>query len=258
MHALRQVTETRTRSRFSLAIGAALAAAIGVAVIGGSASAANPGDYWVLPHAALDPVSTSSRETVVIAGGCFWGVQAVFQHINGVESAIAGYSGGAADTATYMVVGTGNTGHAESVQITYNPEVISFGELLRVFFSVATDPTQLNRQGVDVGTQYRSEIFTTTPEQAVVAQAYIAQLDEAGIYSGPIVTTVSTLNAFYPAEAYHQDYLVHNGAGDPHGANVSYLNYWDVPKVEHTQALFPEYWRDAPLLVATTNPDLVN
>lgn len=251
-------TERSGNRRSSIAIGLALAGAIGIAGIATTTNAAGPDDYWVLPHATLDPASSATSETIVVAGGCFWGVQAVFQHVQGVTSAVSGYSGGAAETATYGQIGRGNTGHAEAVRITYNPQEISLGELLRVFFSVATDPTQLNRQGSDIGTQYRNEIFTTTAQQAEVANAYIAQLDAAGIYDSQIVTVVSSLQTFFPAEAYHQDYLANDGAGDPHGPNIAYLRYWDYPKVEHLQALFPEYWRASPLLVATTNPDLVN
>ena len=144
------------------------------------------------------------------------------------------------------------------MQITFNPQQISVGEILRIFFSVAHDPTTLNRQGSDVGTQYRSAIFTTSAQQAQVAQAYIDQLDAAGIYGSPIVTTVGGAPAFYPAEPYHQDYLVNLGAGDPHGANIGYLQYWDLPKLDNAQALFPEYWRSTPVLVADVRPDLVN
>jgi peptide-methionine (S)-S-oxide reductase len=248
----------RPRHRgFLAALGLTIAAALGVAGLAGNSAAAGPDDYWVLPKATLDP-ATGGTQTVVLAGGCFWGIQAVYQRVNGVLSAVSGYAGGNANTATYDQIGRGDTGHAEAVQVTFDPSVVSFGEILRIFFSVAHDPTQLNRQNSDVGTQYRSNIFTTTAGQAEVANAYIAQLGAAGIYGSAIVTRVDPVSTFFPAEAYHQDYLVNNGAGDPHGANVGYLRYWDYPKLDHTQQLFPEYWRSTPVLVANTNPALAN
>jgi peptide-methionine (S)-S-oxide reductase len=242
---------------FLAAVGLTVAAALGVAGLSTGSAVAGPDDYWVLPHAGLDPAATG-MQTVVLAGGCFWGIQAVYQRINGVTSAVSGYAGGNADTATYGEVLRGTTGHAEAVQITYDPSVISFGELLRIFFSVAHNPTHLDRQENDFGPQYRSHIYTTTTAQAEVAAAYIDQLGAAGIYGQPIVTRLDPLTTFFPAEAYHQDYLVNNGAGDPHGPNIGYLAYWDYPKLEHAQQLFPEYWRSAPVLVAQTNPNLVN
>src|SRR5712671_3003851 len=172
--------------------------------------ACNAGDRAgaAVPNPAVDATlaTAKSEQTAVIAGGCFWGIQAVFQHVKGVISATSGYSGGAAKTAEYEVVSTGETGHAESVKITYDPSQVTYGQLLRVFFSVAHDPTQLNRQGPDEGTQYRSVIFFGSDEQKKIAQAYIAQLDTAKVFSRPIVTQVVPLKAFYPAEAYHQDY----------------------------------------------------
>ena len=248
----------RKVGRGSAAIGLALAAAIGVGALTSGTVAAGPNDYWVLPQATFDPASSARTETIVLAGGCFWGVQAVYQRINGVISVVSGYAGGNANTATYEQVLRGNTGHAEAVEIVFDPSVISFGEILRVFFSTAHDPTQLDRQGNDIGPQYRSNIFTTTAQQHDVATAYIAQLNAAGIYGAPIVTRVDGYSTFFPAEGYHQDYLVNNGAGDPHGPNVGYLNYWDRPKLTHTEQLFPEYWRNSPVLVATTHPELVN
>jgi len=239
--------------RAGIASIAAVAAAAAVFVLPASAQR----EYFVLPHATLDPATTSTREVVVLAGGCFWGVQAVYQRIRGVESSVSGYSGGAAETAQYRLIGTGATGHAEAVEIVYNPQEISYGEILRIFFSVAHNPTQLNYQGSDVGTQYRSNVFYTTEAQRQVTEAYIAQLTAAGVYNAPIVTRVDALAAFYPAEAYHQDYLVNEGRGDPYGPNVAYLDYWDVPKVQNTQSLFPEYWRDSPVTVASTRPDLI-
>jgi peptide-methionine (S)-S-oxide reductase len=163
-----------------------------------------------LPAPAVDAPPTASTETAVFAGGCFWGVQAVFQHTKGVLSAVSGYAGGDKSTAHYEIVGSGVTGHAESVQVTYDPKQISYGKLLQVFFSVAHDPTQYNRQDPDAGTQYRSALFYTTPEQKDVAQKYIAQLDAAKVFRKPIVTQVNPLKGFYPAEAYHQDYAAIN------------------------------------------------
>jgi peptide-methionine (S)-S-oxide reductase len=180
-------------------------------------------------------VSTSSQQTAVIAGGCFWGIQAVFQHTRGVIRATSGYSGGAANTAEYELVSTGETGHAESVQIEYDPSKITYGQLLRVFFSVAHDPTQLNRQGPDEGTQYRSSIFYSTDEQKRIAEGYIAQLDKAKVFERPIVTKVVPLKVFYPAEAYHQDYAALH-------PNNPYIVYNDAPKVAHLREQFPNLY----------------
>ena len=243
--------------RFAAAIGLTAVAAFGVAGLAGNTTAAGPNDYWVLPAAAVDP-AVSGTQRVILAGGCFWGIQAVYQHINGVLSAVSGYAGGNQADATYARIQTGQTGHAEAVEVVFDPSVISFGEILRVFFSVAHDPTELNRQGSDVGPQYRSHIYTMTAQQQEVANAYIAQLDAAGIYGRPIVTRVDAFQSFYAAEGYHQDYLENDGAGDPHGPNVGYLRYWDYPKLDHAQLVFPEYWRNSPVLVATTHPNLVN
>lgn len=248
----------RRPSRFMATIGLALVTALGVGSITSGTSAAGPNDRWELPRASIDPSSSASTETVVLAGGCFWGVQAVYQRIDGVISAVSGYAGGSEATATYRRVLQGGTGHAEAVEIVFDPSVISFGEILRIFFSVAHDPTQLNRQGSDIGPHYRSHIFTTTRQQGEVATAYIAQLDAADIYEAPIVTLVDPFSTFFPAEGYHQDYLVNNGAGDPNGPNIRYLDYWDRPKLVFTEQLFPEYWRSSPVLVAATHPELVN
>ena len=180
----------------------------------------------VLPNPAFDaPVSTTqTRQEAVVAGGCFWGIQAVFQHVKGVQSATSGYAGGAADKAHYELVSNGDTGHAESVKIVFDPSQITYGQLLRVFFSVAHDPTQLNRQGPDIGSQYRSAIFYGSNEQKQIAEAYIAQLAKARIFARPIVTQVVPLKAFYPAEAYHQDYVARH-------PNDPYIAYNDAPKV---------------------------
>lgn len=192
----------------------------------------------VLPNPAVDaPLATSSgKQTAVIAGGCFWGIQAVFQHVKGVKSAISGYSGGSSSTAEYEVVSTGTTGHAESVQITFDPSQISYGQLLKVFFSVAHDPTQLNRQGPDTGTQYRSVIFYGNDEQKHIAEAYIAQLNQAKSFARPIATQVVPLKAFYTAEDYHQNYAT------LHPDNP-YIAINDAPKVDHLKEQFPELYK---------------
>ena len=187
-----------------------------------------------LPAPAVDatPAAKAGSQTAVFAGGCFWGVEAVFDHLKGVKSATSGYSGGTADTAQYETVSTGTTGHAESVKVVYDPSKVSYGQLLKVYFSVAHDPTQLNRQSPDVGTQYRSEIFTTDRAQVKVANAYIAQLTAAKVFPAPIVTKVEPLKAFHPAEGYHQNYLAQH-------PNEPYIVYNDAPKLVHLKALFP-------------------
>ena len=196
---------------------------------------ANPAAALPAPMQDAPRATTSGQQTAVLSGGCFWGVQAVFQHVKGVISATSGYAGGAAKTAEYEIVSTGETGHAESVQIVYDPSQITYGELLRVFFSVAHDPTQLNRQGPDEGTQYRSSIFYSNEEQKRIAETYIAQLDQAKIFSRPIVTTVVQLQAFYPAEAYHQNYAALH-------PNQPYIVFNDAPKVEHLHQEFPDLY----------------
>ncbi|HEY6369586.1 MAG TPA: peptide-methionine (S)-S-oxide reductase MsrA [Candidatus Sulfotelmatobacter sp.] len=190
-----------------------------------------------VPAAAQDAAraATPGKQTAVVSGGCFWGVQAVFQHVKGVISATSGYSGGSAKTAEYEIVSTGETGHAESVQIVYDASQITYGELLRVFFSVAHDPTQLNRQGPDEGTQYRSSIFYSTDEQKRIAEAYVAQLDQAKVFPRPIVTQVVPLQTFYPAEAYHQNYAALH-------PNQPYIVFNDAPKVERLRQEFPDLY----------------
>ena len=190
-----------------------------------------------MSDAAVDDAlaSTSSQKTVVLAGGCFWGMQLVFEHVKGVVSVTAGYSGGAAGTAQYETVSSGETGHAESVKIIYDPSKITFGRLLKVFFSVAHDPTELNYQGPDEGTQYRSVIFYTDDDQRRIASAYIDQLDAAKAFSHKIVTQLTPLNAFYPAEAYHQDYAVHN-------PNNPYIAFNDLPKLDHLRKDLPDLY----------------
>jgi peptide-methionine (S)-S-oxide reductase len=192
-----------------------------------------------LPAPSLDaPHGGRHRsETAVFAGGCFWGVEAVFQHVRGVTAATSGYAGGSAGTAHYDAVSTGATGHAESVQVTFDPSQVSYGELLQVFFSVAHDPTELNRQGPDEGTQYRSAVFFTSPDQKRVTDAYVAQLDRARVFHEPIVTQVAPLQAFYPAEDYHQDYAAR------HPDNL-YIVINDVPKVAHLRQMFPALYRN--------------
>jgi peptide-methionine (S)-S-oxide reductase len=201
----------------------------------------------VLPPAVDETAPQSSNEVAVLAGGCFWGVQGVFQHVDGVTAAVSGYAGGGRDTAQYRTVGTGQTGHAESVQVTFDPHRISYGRILQVYFSVAHDPTELDRQGPDVGAQYRSAIFPQNPEQARVATAYIAQLDAAKAFPAAIVTTVEPGKTFYPAEAYHQDYLTLH-------PNQPYIAINDIPKVEALQRLFADLYRSSPVLVAAAEP----
>jgi peptide-methionine (S)-S-oxide reductase len=200
----------------------------------------------VLPPPAIDlPAGTADKATAIFAGGCFWGVQGVFQHVAGVTGAVSGYAGGASETASYQIIGSGRTGHAEAVKISYDPRLVSYGTLLQVYFSVAHDPTQLNRQGPDRGTQYRSTIFPESAEQQKVAEAYIAQLNAAGVFSDPIVTTLEPGRAFYPAEAYHQDFLTLN-------PTYPYIVYNDLPKIENLERLFPALYRATPVLVGAS------
>ena len=194
-----------------------------------------------LPGPTVDENRSEKKsETVVVAGGCFWGVQAVFSAVKGVSSAISGYAGGSQANAHYEIVSTGTTGHAESVQITFDPTQVSFGQLLKIYFSVAHDPTELNRQGPDEGTQYRSEIFYMNDEQKRVAEAYIHQLDAAKVFHKPIVTKVAPLQAFYRAEDYHQDYVLHCAQNSPQCTNRGYVEYNDVPKVANFHKQYPE------------------
>ena len=197
-------------------------------------AANGPGDLGGAPPGA--------HQTVVLAGGCFWGVQAVFQHTRGVIRAVSGYAGGKPDAANYDLVTTGTTGHAESVKVTFDPAQISFGQVLQVFFSVVHDPTQLNRQGPDVGTHYRSAIFPADEAQKQVAQDYIAQLDAAGMYGRRIVTEVTRLHGFHPAESYHQDYATLN-------PQSGYIIAFDLPKIANLKTMFPQIYRDQPQLV---------
>jgi peptide-methionine (S)-S-oxide reductase len=216
------------------------AAALAFAPFAAQAETAVP-----LPPPAVDQSTQGSGlETAVLAGGCFWGIQAVYQHVKGVNNAVSGYAGGARKDAEYETVSSGSTGHAESVKITFDPREVSYGKILQIYFSVAHDPTQLNRQGPDSGTQYRSEIFPQSEAQAKVAKDYIAQLDAAHAFRRPIVTKVGTMKAsFFPAEAYHQDYAIRH----PY---QPYIAFNDAPKVENLKKMFPDVWRDKPVTVA--------
>ena len=198
-----------------------------------------------IPAPAVDAPGSqaTNSEVAILAGGCFWGVQGVFQHVSGVTSAVSGYAGGEQKTAHYEVVGSGRTGHAESVRVTFDPREISYGRILQIYFSVAHDPTQLNRQGPDVGPQYRSAIFPTSAEQAGIAKAYIAQLNQARVYEAAIVTKIEPNREFYAAEDYHQDFLTRHPS-DP------YIAYNDLPKIEDLKRLFPDHYRAVPVLVA--------
>ncbi|HEY4113636.1 MAG TPA: peptide-methionine (S)-S-oxide reductase MsrA [Rhizomicrobium sp.] len=199
-------------------------------------------DARVLPPAAADETAPPGSETAVLAGGCFWGMQGMFEHVKGVQHVWAGYSGGASYTAHYAMVGTETTGHAESIKIAFDPKVVSYGTLLRLYFSVAHDPTELNRQGPDEGSSYRSEIFFASPEQEKIAHAYIAQLTKAHVFAEPIVTKVEALNGFYPAEGYHQDYLIHH-------PESGYIQVNDLPKIANLKRLYPTLYRDTPVMV---------
>ncbi|MCX8996236.1 peptide-methionine (S)-S-oxide reductase MsrA [Rhizobiaceae bacterium BDR2-2] len=202
-----------------------------------------------IPAPAVDEAKTSAaKETAIFAGGCFWGVQGVFQRVEGVANAVSGYAGGAAATARYEMIGSGRTGHAEAVRITYDPGKITYGHLLHIYFSVAHDPTQLNRQGPDIGTQYRSTVFPVNEEQARIAKAYIDQLNKARVYDAAIVTTIEPEKAFYPAEDYHQDFLTNN-------PTYPYIVHNDLPKIENLKRLFPDDFRADPVLVAKVGID---
>jgi peptide-methionine (S)-S-oxide reductase len=200
----------------------------------------------VIPAPTLDETTApgAATEVAVLAGGCFWGVQGVFQHVKGVTSAVSGYAGGDKRTAHYETVGSGTTGHAESVQVTFDPRQITYGRILQIYFAVAHDPTQLNRQGPDTGTQYRSAIFTKNEEQAKIARAYIVQLNKAGVFNATIATNVTQLQGFYAAENYHQNFLVAH-------PNHPYIVINDIPKIENLRRVYPDIYRADPVLVAT-------
>jgi len=225
-----------------------LAYAIGAAVLFTLTMSAFPSDTArAIPPPAVDETAgTATSEVAVLAGGCFWGVQGVYQHVKGVTRAVSGYAGGEKRTAQYEHVETGTTGHAESVQVTFDPRQVSYGRLLQIYFSVVHDPTELNRQGPDVGPQYRSTIFPTTTQQADIARSYIAQLTAARVFAGAIVTTIEPGKEFFPAEAYHQDFLTRNPA-------YPYIVINDLPKVKALERFFPELYRSEPVLVRTTS-----
>ena len=195
----------------------------------------------IAPPALDNPKRPGAPQTAVIAGGCFWGVQGVFEHVRGVQRVVAGYAGGDGSTAHYDTVSTGSTGHAESVKITFDPAELSYGQILQIAFSVVHDPTQLNRQGPDVGTQYRSAIFYADDTQKQIAEAYISQLDKSHAFARPIVTRVDPLKGFFPAEEYHQDYLIHN-------PNAPYIAFNDIPKIENLKRTFGELYSGRPVL----------
>ncbi|HEY8052786.1 MAG: peptide-methionine (S)-S-oxide reductase MsrA [Steroidobacterales bacterium] len=216
--------------------------ALAVVVAGGGIAACRGAEPpVVVPAPTLDnPKADGSLQTAVVAGGCFWGIQGVFEHVRGVHKVLAGYSGGAGPTAQYEEVSTGRTGHAESVQITFDPRQVSYGELLRIYFSVAHDPTQLNRQGPDSGPQYRSAVFYADATQRRIAESYIAQLNQGKSFAEPVVTRVDALKGFYPAEGYHQDFYLKN-------PDYPYIVVNDLPKIRNLQTLFPQYYLDRPV-----------
>jgi len=230
----------RSTRLIAAALWAAVTAVAGMALWQTQAVSAE--DAVVIPPPTIDTKASGDTATAVFAGGCFWGVQGVFQHVKGVTNAVSGYAGGDKSTAFYKVIGSGTTGHAEAVEITYKPSEVSYGELLHIFFSVAHNPTQLNFQGPDRGTQYRSAIFPADAEQEKVAAGYIAELDKAKAFPEKIVTTLEGAKPFYPAEEYHQDFLTLN-------PTYPYIVYNDLPKVENLKKLFPQNWRDEPVLV---------
>jgi peptide-methionine (S)-S-oxide reductase len=190
------------------------------------------------PAAAVTAAKGKGLKTAIFAGGCFWGVEGVFSHVKGVTSAVSGFHGGSNASATYDRVSGGDTGHAEAVKVTYDPSIVRYDELLRIFFAVVTDPTQLNRQGPDIGTQYRNALVPLGPEQKRVAAAYLAQLRGAKLWRRPIVTRIENYKAFYPAESYHQDFMAAN-------PNHPYIRHWDAPKVQAMARLFPGYYRES-------------
>jgi peptide-methionine (S)-S-oxide reductase len=232
----------KTTGLATLTVAVALAVALFAALNGPGPSRAIASA--TIPGPAIDEPAGSQgvSETAVLAGGCFWGVQGVYQHVKGVSSAVSGYAGGDASTAHYETVGTGTTGHAESVRITYDPNQVSFGQLLHIFFAVVQDPTELNRQGPDVGEQYRSAIFSQNDVQKMVADAYIAQLNQAKVFDAPVVTRTESNSGFFPAEDYHQDYLNSN-------PTAAYITINDMPKLDGLRQMFPELYREQPVLV---------
>jgi peptide-methionine (S)-S-oxide reductase len=232
-----------TLIRSAAVIAFAAAPAFLIALAASSVPLAQAETAVAVPAPALDAPAGDGLETAVIAGGCFWGIQAIYQHVNGVANAVSGYAGGTQKDAAYYAVGSGRTGHAEAVKVVYDPKQISYGKILQIYFSVAHDPTQLDRQGPDTGPQYRSEIFPQNEEQAKVAKAYIAQLDAAKTFRSKIVTKIAApKTAFYPAEGYHQDYAVLH-------PNQPYIVFNDAPKVANLKKTFPDVWRERPVTV---------
>jgi peptide-methionine (S)-S-oxide reductase len=222
-----------------------LAAAAAISLAWSTMAGAEPAHRVPAPTLNETVAANAGPQTAVLAGGCFWGVQGVFQHVKGVTSAVSGYTGGDKEHAIYEVVSTGATGHAESVEVTYDPHRITFGKLLQIYFAVAHDPTELNYQGPDHGTQYRSAIFPRNDEQARIASAYIAQLGKAHVFDAPIVTTIEPGKTFYPAETYHQDFLTRH-------PDYPYIVYNDLPKIANLKTMFPDLYRDKPVLVMAT------
>ncbi|BBK30408.1 peptide-methionine (S)-S-oxide reductase [Stella humosa] len=237
----------KARGRLSALAGLAwmVAAGIGLAAAGASAEPARALPPPAIDQATIDQNASAEATSAVavLAGGCFWGVQGVFQHVDGVSNAVSGYAGGTRETARYELIGTGRTGHAEAVRITYDPRRISYGRLLQIYFSVAHDPTEVDRQGPDEGPQYRSAIFPESAEQARIAAAYIAQLDATGILGAPIATKIEQYRPFYAAEDYHQDFMTKN-------PRHPYIVEHDLPKVDWLKRQFPDLYRDQPTLVA--------
>lgn len=232
------------RIRFKL-FPALFASAMVLAGLGACTFATAGSDHAALPDPSVDASQAQGDQVAVLAGGCFWGLQEVFEHVKGVKKVWAGYSGGPADKADYEHVSDGDTGHAESVKIVFDPAKVSYGQLLKVYFAVATDPTQLNRQGPDVGTQYRSAIFYGNDDQKRIAEAYIAQLTAAHVFADPIVTQVTPLHGFYVAESYHQDYAKRH-------PNEPYIVFNDAPKVAHLKQSFPALYQPDREVVAVT------
>ena len=236
---------TRRTSPFGIAkITLAALAIAGASMLAYPATSAE--DAVAVPPPSVDLKTDAPSQKAIFAGGCFWGVQGVFQHVKGVTSAVSGYAGGEAATADYGNVSSGTTGHAESVEVTFNPKEVSYGTLLQIFFSVGHNPTQLNYQGPDHGTQYRSEIFATTPEQKEIADRYIAELDKAKVFAAPLVTKTEIDTGFYPAEREHQDFLTRN-------PTYPYIVYNDMPKIENLKVMFPAAFRALPVLVLKEN-----
>ena len=246
---MKKITDKRVKSlsNYSLIAGLVLASAFVFQNNAWSWGGAEPAVVIAAP-AKDEPAATSHSETALFAGGCFWGIQGVFQHVKGVTSAVSGYAGGAAGTANYEEVSTGETGHAESVKVTFDPTQVTYGELLHIFFSVGHNPTQLNRQGPDTGSQYRSAVFPLNAAQAAVAKAYIAQLNASKSFSEPMVTKIENNAHFYPAEAYHQNFLNDN-------PDYPYIVVNDLPKIKDLQQVFPANYREQPVLV---NPESKN